>query len=187
MSHPQPPASAKLIIGLIVREKGLVPEVAGELMHAFGRADMISPWFPFGFTTYYQAEMGAPLFRRMFSFEALIEQPALVDVKLLTNDMERKWSHDGNRRINLDPGYLLAERFVLATGKNYSHRIYLGQGIYADLTLVYQKGGFCSLPWTYPGYRQPDMQRFLLQARSKYRHDLKAGTDIKPHWNRSRN
>lgn len=185
MSRPKPPAPAKLIVGLILKEKRLVPAVAEALMSAFGRVDLVSPWLPFDFTTYYQSEMGAPLFRRLLAFEPLIEQPALAEVKLLTNDMEKKWSQNEKRRINLDPGYLLAERFVLATGKNYSHRIYLGQGIYADLTLIYQKGGLRALPWTYPGYRQPDMHRFLLQARSKYRHDLKTNAQSTQNSNRS--
>jgi len=172
MSRPQPAAPAKLIIGMILREKKIVGEVAEELIHIFGRVDLMSPWLPFDFTTYYQAEMGRPLFRRLFAFGPLIEQTALAGIKLKTNDLEKEWSQNEKRRINLDPGYLLAERFVLATGKNFAHRIYLEEGIYADLTLVFRKGGFHPLPWTYPGYRQPDMQRFLTQIRSKYMHDL---------------
>ncbi len=177
MSHPQPPASAKLIVGVVLKEKELARGITEALMDAFGRVDLVSPWLPFDFTTYYQKEMGAPLFRRLLAFESLIEQTALVDIKRLTNDMEIKWSKDKKRRINLDPGYLLAERFVLATGKNFSHRIYLNHGIYADLTLIFQKGDFRALPWTYPGYRQSDMHRFLRQARSKYQHDLKNDPD----------
>ncbi len=183
MSHPQPPTSAKLIVGFVLRDKGLAQRITTTLMDAFGRVDLISPWLPFDFTTYYQSEMGAPLFRRLLAFESMIEQTALVDIKLLTNEMEKKWSIDKKRRVNLDPGYLLAERFVLATGKNFSHRIYLGQGIYADLTLIFQKGAFCALPWTYPGYRQPDMHLFLRRARSKYRHDLKIAADTVSHSN----
>ena len=180
MSRPQPAAPAKLIIGMILREKKIVGEVAEELIHIFGRVDLMSPWLPFDFTTYYQAEMGRPLFRRLFAFGPLIEQTALAGIKLKTNDLEKKWSQNEKRRINLDPGYLLAERFVLATGKNFAHRIYLEEGIYADLTLVYRKNGFHHLPWTYPGYRQPDMQRFLALIRLKYMHDLKILYSFKP-------
>jgi hypothetical protein len=75
--------------------------------------------------------------------------------------------------VNIDPGYLLLERFVLATGKNYAHRIYIGQNIYADLTLTYAKGGFQTLPWTYPDYASPEIRDFLLQVRYKYSMDLK--------------
>ena len=174
MSRPHPPVPAKLIIGLILKEKKIVRTVAEELIHTFGWVDLMSPWLPFDFTTYYQAEMGRPLFRRLLAFGSLIEQTALAGIKLKTNAIEKKWSHNEKRQINLDPGYLLAERFVLATGKNFAHRIYLEKGIYADLTLVYRQGGFHPLPWTYPGYRQNDIQGFLTQIRSKYRHDLKS-------------
>jgi hypothetical protein len=173
MSHPQPPAPAKLIIGLILKEKKRILATTEALVSAFGPVDLASPWLSFDFTTYYESEMGTPLVRRLLSFEALIEQSALTEIKQITNDLEKKWSDNEKRRINLDPGYLLAERFVLATGKNYSHRIYIGQGIYADLTLIYEKGEYRALPWTYPGYRQPDIQRYLRQVRSKYRYDLK--------------
>jgi len=188
MSHPQPPAPAKLIVGLILKEKKRVLAVTKALEGAFGPIDLASPWLSFDFTTYYQTEMGTPLFRRLLSFKALIEQSALSQIKQLTNDLEKKWSDNEKRRINLDPGYLLAERFVLATGKNYSHRIYIGQEIYADLTLIYQKGAYQALPWTYPGYRQPNIQRFLLQVRSRYRHDLKFNISSRknPNSNRSK-
>jgi len=176
MSRPQPPKPAKLIIGLILKEKKIVREVAEELIHTFGWVDLMSPWLPFDFTTYYQAEMGRPLFRRLFAFGTLIEQTALAGIKLKTNAIEKKWSQNEKRRINLDPGYLLAERYVLATGKNFAHRIYLEEGIYADLTLVFRHGGFHPLPWTYHGYRQQDIHGLLTRVRSKYRHDLKTAT-----------
>ena len=80
---------------------------------------------------------------------------------------------DGKRSVNIDPGYLLYERFVLATGKNYSHRIYVGQGIYADLTLIFQKGAYRPLPWTYPDYADAPMADFLMEVRHKYGEDIK--------------
>jgi hypothetical protein len=117
--------------------------------------------------------MGAPLYRRMIAFKELIEQDALADIKHQTDDLEGRFSRDGRRRVNIDPGYLLRERFVLATGKNFSHRIYLRRGIYADLTLMYHKGGWQTLPWTYPDYAEPQMQAFLIKVRRKYVLDLK--------------
>ena len=91
----------------------------------------------------------------------------------MTNDLESKYSRDDRRRVNLDPGYLLRERFVLATGKNFSHRIYIGRRIYADLTLIFTKGVFQTLPWTYPDYADKKMLGYLEQVRSKYVSDLK--------------
>jgi len=173
MSRPQTPTPAKLVIGLFMKEKSLVSLVAKELAEKFGPVDIISSWFPFDFTTYYESEMGKPLFRRMLSFKTLIKQSALSQIKITTNEMELKYSKNGKRMVNLDPGYLLRERFVLATGKNYTHRIYIGRNIYADLTLIYTKGEFQKLPWTYPDYADKKMLTYLQQVRSKYVTDLK--------------
>lgn len=173
MSFPQKPALAKLVIGLFTKEKRLFDDTVRTLSERFGPVDMISVWFSFDYTTYYEPEMGSPLFRRLVVFKSLIEQNELSDIKLLTNELEIKYSTDGNRRVNIDPGYMLLERFVLATGKNFTHRIYIGKGIYADLTLVYQKGGFQKLPWTYPDYADTPLIAFLKQVRNKYAWDLK--------------
>lgn len=173
MSCPKSPQPAKLVVGILLAQKELIHELAGELVTRFGDVDTVSPWLNFDFTDYYTSEMGSPLFRRMFSFKRLIEQKALPAIKVQTNELEHKYAVEGCRRINIDPGYLLMERFVLASGKNFSHRIYLDQGIYADLTLIYQKGDFRSLPWTYPDYAHPDLQRYLTQVRQRYSVELK--------------
>lgn len=173
MSQPQTAKPAKLVMSVLVNEKALMPEVAADLESVIGKIDAVSAWMDFNFTAYYQDEMGTPLFRRMMAFKNLIEQPTLVDVKLATNKVEQSYSKGGDRCVNIDPGYLLLERFVLATGKNYSHRIYLDRGIYADLTLVYQKGAYQALPWTYPDYKDSKMLQFLHQVRVKYAADLR--------------
>lgn len=172
MSLPQPPKPAKLVIGFFLKEKRLAVGVVKALVEKFGPLDMTSPWFPFNLTTYYGDEMGAPLFRRMLAFKKLIRQSALANIKLFTNDLELEYSNHGRRAVNIDPGYLLQERFVLATGKNYSHRIYIGSGIYADLTLVYLKGHFNNMPWTYPDYASENLINFLEWVRKKYVIDL---------------
>ncbi|MGM0787653.1 MAG: DUF4416 family protein, partial [Thermodesulfobacteriota bacterium] len=102
---------------------------------------------------------------------------ALAGIKHETNAIENEFAAGEKRRVNIDPGYLLRERFVLATAKNFSHRIYIGRGIYADLTLVYSKGNFRTLPWTYPDYAAEDMLGFLHKVRSKYVFDLKSLKD----------
>jgi hypothetical protein len=173
MSRPEKPVPAKLVIGVFLKEKNLISFVGKDLIEAFGPSDMVSRWFPFDFTTYYEKEMGAPLFRRIFVFQTLIKQHALPEIKIFTNQLELKYSKNNKRTINVDPGYMLRERFVLATGKNYSHRIYIGQHIYADLTLIYAKGRFQALPWTYPDYREENMLTYLEKVRGKYVADLK--------------
>jgi hypothetical protein len=174
MSVPKAPLPAKLVVGVIVKDKPLFDELAGELVDQFGDMDLISPWFSFDFTTYYEKEMGENLSRRMIAFSSLVNPVDLPVIKCATNSIEGKYAPSGHRAANLDPGYLVLERFVLATGKNFTHRIYLGKGIYADLTLIYQKGRFHTLPWTYPDYAHADIQGFLNQVREKYKMDLES-------------
>lgn len=173
MSRPQKPKPAKLVIGLFLKEKRLVVPVTKALTEKFGPVEMVSSWFLFDFTTYYEKEMGGPLFRRMLVFKPLIKQGDLSQIKLITNALELEYSKDSKRMVNLDPGYMLRERFVLATCKNYSHRIYIGKRIYADLTLMYSKGQFKILPWTYPDYAEKNMLAYLEKVRNKYVIDLK--------------
>lgn len=174
MSRPQLPKPAKLLIGLIIREKRDIVAAADALIEKFGPVDMASSWFPFNYTTYYEPEMGPSLFRRMLAFKTLIKQTELAQVKLTTNELEQEYSTGGKRAVNIDPGYMLQERFVLATGKNFSHRIYIGCRIYADLTLIYKDGCFRALPWTYPDYTDERMLAYLQQVRNKYVLDLRS-------------
>jgi len=174
MSLPQPPKPAKLVIGVFGQNKKLIERLVLELSSQFGPIDLVSSWMDFNYTNYYKPEMGFPLVRRIFAFNQLIEQAGIADIKIATNQIELSYSSAGKRRVNIDPGYLLHERFVLASGKNFSHRIYIGLGIYADLTLIYQKGRFQKLPWTYPDYADQEMICFLKQVRRKYVLDLKS-------------
>jgi hypothetical protein len=146
--------------------------VVAELKMRFGALDLVSAWIPFDHTAYYARETGSPLFRRVMAFKGLIRQDELPSVKLETNAIEKTFARNGKRRVNIDPGYLLAERFVLATGKNFSHRIYIGRHIYADLTLIYQKGAFRTLPWTYPDYADNRLQAVLLMIRKRYMQEI---------------
>ncbi len=173
MSVPTPPRPAKLVIGFFLARQELAGTVMEHLEDHFGPTDLVSRWLPFDFTNYYRREMGTPLYRRIMAFKQLIDQEQLPDIKHLTNAIESEHTSDGKRVVNIDPGYLLLERFVLATGKNFSHRIYLRRGIYADLTLIYRKGQLDSLPWTYPDYADPRLQEFLLKVRKTYAVELK--------------
>ncbi len=175
MSTPKHPDPAKLVIGCIMNDKALVENLFPFLEERFGPVDMISPWLEFAYTDYYYKEMGSPLFRKVFVFKPLIAQEDLARIKENTNDIEERFVISGKRNINIDPGYLVSSRFILATGKEYSHRIYIGKKIYADLTLMYsKKQGFKPLPWTYPDYASESMIAFLSKVRDKYLLDLKA-------------
>ncbi|MFO7962505.1 MAG: DUF4416 family protein [Desulfobacterales bacterium] len=173
MSIPSPPVPAKLVIGILLQEQSPAAAVIAAMEAEFGSLDIVSRWFAFDYTRYYDEEMGSGLKRRMMSFERLIQQDDLPDIKRFTNDIENRYAISGARRVNIDPGYLVPERFVLATGKNFTHRVYLAKGIYADLTLIFSKGRFQTLPWTYPDYADGDIQRFLMKVREKYKVDVK--------------
>ena len=168
MSNPAAPIPARLVISVFLNEKLLIETVAEELARSFGPMDLVSAWLDFDYTDYYAAEFGAPLFRRVFSFPRPVDQGRLADIKHTTNAIEARFTENGRRRVNIDPGYLTMERFVLATGKNFTHRVYLEQGIYADLTLLYQHNDFTPLPWTYPDYAGTEMRTFLSMVRERY-------------------
>lgn len=173
MSVLKPPPPAKLIISLIFHQEDLCKQVVEALGRLFGSPDFISEILPFDHTDYYYAEMGSPLWRRLLAFTSLISPEDLAAIKVKTNALEKEFAKEGKRQVNIDPGYLTAERLVLATGKNYTHRIYLKDGVYADLTLIYQKGDFRSLPWTYPDYAGETIKQLLRLIRKKYLYQLK--------------
>lgn len=173
MSRPKPADPAKLIVGLLVNDKTLLEGVAAELVAQFGPLEAVSGWLAFDYTQYYTPEMGASLWRRILVFRELIAQTELAGIKLKTNCIENRHAAESRRSVNIDPGLLVRERFVLATGKNFGHRIYLGDGIYADLTLIYRGHGFQTLPWTYPDYGDHPIRNFLALIRKKYVREIK--------------
>jgi len=148
-----------------------------ELVRLFGPIDYESEALAFDHTDYYVAELGAPLMRRLLGFSRLAPLDALQDLKLATNELERRQARpNGMRQVNLDPGFITLERLVLASGKNFTHRVYLGGGIWADLTLIYNKAhGWVDLPWTFPDYATDDMKRRLTALRTLYKTTIEAG------------
>ena len=173
MGRIQQPPKAKLIIAAMVNSTRLFEEVRHVLQTRFGPLDMESDAYSFTFTDYYTLEMGKELQKQFFSFETLIDKSALASVKIKTNEIEeqfaRKRGEKRQRRINLDPGYVTDSKLVLASTKNFSHRIYIGNGIFAEVTLRYlRKRGFEPLEWTYPDYRTDLGRDFLGTVRQRY-------------------
>ncbi len=173
MSHPQEPGPVKLISSLFSPEKGLIAEIIGRLSDIYGPVDCSSPELIFDRTKYYAKEMGWPLHRRFISFSELVSPDGLAEIKLKTNEIEQQYLRDGNRTANIDPGYISPERLILATGKNYIHRVYLSGGIYADLTLIFKRGSFTSLEWTYPDYADSGIIDFFNGVRKQYMEQIR--------------
>ena len=174
MCKPKEPEPAKLFVSLIASENDIFHQGVKDLRSTFGETDTISERFPFDLTDYYTKEMGRPLFRHFITFERLIPIPILPDIKKATNRLEEEYTGlNGNRQINIDPGYICLEHVILATTKGYAHRPYLRDGIYADLALIYRDKSFQPLEWTYPDYRMEVVITLFNQSRKKYLEDLR--------------
>lgn len=176
MGSIRQPTPVKLVMPMLAGSGAWLERATQALCAQLGPASYVSDDLTFDQTDYYSTEMGAGLLRRFVTFEGLVDPACLAQVKTLTNALESEWSQAGQRTINLDPGYLSAAKLVLATTKDYAHRIYLGQGIYAEVTLLYRHGAFEALPWTYPDYQSAAYHRILGEIRSRYMVELRAAT-----------
>lgn len=160
----------KLIIGVIYHDKEILERAMEMLVKEFGEYDLVSEEFSFSgeFSTYYDSELGGEGLRRIYSFKKTVAPDRQADIKIRTNEIEAIFSVDGNRRINLDPGFINHGRLMLATTKAAGFRIPLKDGIYTELTLFYARGGWHKFPWSYRDYQSERVQKFLSKAREIY-------------------
>ena len=177
MAEINTPIPVKLICGVIAASEEILSAALEELAAAYGDIDCESPVIPFNFTDYYEKQMGRNLLRRFAAFSDLINPGTLPDTKIATNNIEKKIAGDfpdgPSRPVNLDPGYISASKLVLASTKNFSHRIYLRDGIYGEITLSFRGGTFTHLEWTFPDYRSRLYKEFFEKVRSIYMRRLK--------------
>ena len=169
------PVPVKLVCGLLYKQEKWSQQALLDLETEFGTIDYQSDPLEFHFTEYYFKEMGKPLFRRFVSFERLVDPAELAFIKVLTNSLEEKYAHlaGQNRVLNIDPGYLNLTAYILATSKNYAHRIYLGKGVFAQQELLFERKKIQTLDWTYPDYRSFEYQEILRRIREIYATHLK--------------
>ncbi len=158
----------KPICGLIFTKTVNCSKAIRQLMEVLGTVDDQTPVFDFSFTDYYEQEMGVDLKRMFLSFVKCIHPGDLAKAKIRTNKIEDLWSVDGKRRINLDPGYLTGAKLVLASTKDFAHRIYLSDGIYGDVQLQYRHHQFFASHWTYPDYQTDLALSFFSRVRGKF-------------------
>ncbi len=177
MAEPKVPPPGALVSAVMVGADAPWEEVLDALSQEWGKVAMEGPGYPFIHSSYYQEEMGVELEKRFYLWSKPLPQDGLPKAKLFSNSVERRFSRpDGTRRVNVDPGLLTLHSLVLATAKGYSHRVYLGEGIFAEVTLLFRDGEFRPLPWTYPDYAQEEVRRFMMRARGwlkrrLYEHD----------------
>ncbi len=165
----------KLIAALTSSDLSLMNDIEQQLSEKFGECDLISELFSFSdFTDYYAPEMGENLQKKFLCFSEMILLEDLPDIKHVTNDVEQQYAVNDKRRINIDPGYVIHSQMVLTTTKGFSHRIYLGKGMYAELTYLCKGKEFYPLEWTYPDYRERLAIEFFGEVRKKYLQQIRS-------------
>jgi len=172
------PRPVKLITGILACDEQCLAAARSGLEAMIGRIDLVSDIWPFDQTSYYADEIGARILRQFVSFAQLIDPGELAGIKHRTNALEQELAKSlallVPRPVNLDPGIIEPSKLVLATTKNYSHRIYIGKQMYAEVTLVFDKGAWRPLPYTYPDYRSPQYFDFFTKVRGRLLEQLRA-------------
>ena len=160
----------KLILGVIYSDEEVFAKAMELFKKEFGETDAECEEFSFSdeFSTYYDEELGGKGRRRIYSFETLVDPARQVEIKEFTNELEKKFSVDENRKINLDPGLITTGCLMLPTTKAIGFRVPLARGIFSEMTLFYAKGSWHKFPWTYRDYQSERVQRFLTVVRNKY-------------------
>lgn len=157
---------ACLIVGILARCPDLINQVQPLLAQELGPIVVQSSNLPWNFSRYYEDELGPDITRCWVCHSPLVPPESLLAFKKKTIIIENAFRDEqGRRTLNFDPGILTLHNLVLATTKDYAHRVCLGQGIYAEVTLIYHKGRFEPLPWTYPDYKTETCLNFLATCR----------------------
>jgi len=179
MGLPRDPEPSLLVVACISRHAEALAWAQERLIAAWSPLASVSPDFSFHHTTYYEATMGSGLVKRFLTFAELAPSDSLPERKLFTNTLEKELADTGRfpepRPLNLDPGFIQLGKFLLASTKDQAHRIYLRDGIFAEVTLRFQAGAFEVWPWTYRDYHEPALRAFLNEAREYYRQRLVSG------------
>ena len=172
------PKPVKLIIGILAADQQCLHAAIEAINDKLGQTDLVSDIWPFDKTDYYKDQTGEHILRQFVSAERLIDPGSLSKIKHKTNKLEQKLAAKLAlplpRPVNLDPGIIEPSKLILATTKNYSHRIYIGKKMYAEVTLVFDKGSWRPLPYTYPDYRQQYYFVFFEKVRTRLLEQLKS-------------
>ena len=169
MGKIQEISPAALISGITFADENSLNGAENALIREFGPIEIQSPVFDFDMTDYYTPEMGSALKKKFYCFQRPIEPDTLSDIKLFTNETELALAsgdmENPSRTVNIDPGYVTLAKLILASTKDYSHRIYIGKGVFAEVTLRFSKGTYSHLETTFPDYKTPLSIEFFNSAR----------------------
>jgi hypothetical protein len=182
MAEPRSQKPVLLLVAAFSRHADALAWGHDRLAEHYGAVGLASPPFDFHHTDYYQESMGCDLRKQFFAFERLVAPDCLPDVKLQTNRLEQMLAASGTfaeeRPLNLDPGILVLGKFLLATTKDQAHRVYLRDGIFAEVTLRFEAGAFEPWPWTYADYREAHVRAWLGEAREYYKQRLRGALGL---------
>ena len=184
MGEPKSPQRVTPLVAMLAADPGHFDAVQGPLEELLGPVELRSKLFPFDPTEYYTPTMGANLQRCFFTFHNFADPAALADWKLATNALEERLAPilapggDPPRPINLDPGYVTGAKLVLATTKDFAHRIYLRDGIFAEITLTFRAGRWLSHQFTFPDFKSGIYDTFLRRARDTHLHKSRTSRTI---------
>ncbi len=169
MAELQLPSGCLQLVAVFSRHGAAIDWSRDRLAECWGSICLASERFDHSETRYYEATMGPGLWKQFFITDRLFDPGHLMECKLQSNDWEQELRQMANfpeeRPVNIDPGYLTLTKLVLASAKDRAHRIYLGDGIFAESCLHYMDGCWQAWPWTYSDYQRQDFQRFFSQAR----------------------
>jgi len=172
------PKPVKLIIGILAADERCLSAGSQAVAAAFGPPDLVSEIWPFTQTRYYEDQTGSHILRQFVSIEKLIDPAELAGIKHRTNGIEQELARtlttQVRRPVNLDPGIIEPSKLVLATTKNFSHRVYIGQKMYAEVTLLFDKGTWYPLPYTYADYRGAPYQEYFSAVRNRLVQQLRS-------------
>jgi hypothetical protein len=173
---------ALLVIAAFSRHNHALAWARQQVQKCFGPIALDSPVYPFHHTAYYAASMGPDLRKQIWVMERLTPLDSLADHKRSAIRLEHELVATGqfpeSRPLNLDPGLLNLGKFMLATTKDKDHRIYLRDGIFAEVTLRYCDKEYVPWPWTYADYREDAVRNFLNLAREYYKKRLSELAEI---------
>ncbi len=173
MATPSSPEPVKFFVALLWGDVNLLADVRARMAAHWGAVDFEGPDRVFDLTNYYEAEMGGGLRRRLVSFEPLRAPDELASAKRVCIAIENELAGAMGRRVNLDIGYLDHNKIVLASIKAAGQKIYLRDGIYADLVARYSDGRYQSFPWTFPDFKDGRYDAELDALRETYLRQMK--------------
>jgi len=161
----------KLIVGILACDEAALEVSRQVLLDAYGEADLVSEVWPFDMTEYYESEAGPNMVRQFMAFKNLIDPGRLAAIKHETNRAEQDLAESLDtpypRPVNFDPGVIEPSKLILASTKNFAHRIYIGEHMYAEVTMTYNKGNWETFPFTFPDYKSGRYNAFLNKVRQK--------------------